>query len=246
MLTINLQNPAAVSAFVMSADFARREVANAVSAKWRLEHPDRVRASNDLYRSTRRVTFVPGPFLVRINLVPVRQVCVKCGAPKVMSEFNLRGDGLPQRICRECQKAASKLYYYSNPEKRFAYREKHRIIARASYARATPERKERIKQRRERWLQESPEVMHALRVQRRALELFAPGFCSAEQLKARFEFYGDRCAYCGAPAESADHVIALSRGGSNWPANIRPCCTPCNSSKRNKTLSVWKAERSTA
>lgn len=78
---------------------------------------------------------------------------------------------------------------------------------------------------------------------RRARKLAAPGVCTAEQLKARFEIYGNCCAYCGAPAEASDHVIALNRGGSNWPANIRPSCKSCNSSKGDKPLAVWKAEK---
>lgn len=71
----------------------------------------------------------------------------------------------------------------------------------------------------------------------------APGKITAANIKARFDFYGNKCAYCGGPAEAADHVIAVVRGGSNWPANIRPSCTSCNSSKGDKSLAVWKAEK---
>jgi len=51
-----------------------------------------------------------------------------------------------------------------------------------------------------------------------------------------------RCVYCGdtdAPL-CADHVVPLSRGGSNHPGNLVCCCIPCNSSKSDRLLSEWR------
>lgn len=59
----------------------------------------------------------------------------------------------------------------------------------------------------------------------------AGGHCSATAKVARWELYGSRCWVCHAPASHSDHVIALARGGGNWPANIRPACRRCNCSK---------------
>lgn len=49
------------------------------------------------------------------------------------------------------------------------------------------------------------------------------------------------CRYCCAQDEimCADHVIPLSRGGSNDPENLVAACMPCNSSKADKLLSEW-------
>lgn len=50
------------------------------------------------------------------------------------------------------------------------------------------------------------------------------------------------CIYCYAedvPLE-LDHVLPLSRGGSNHPLNLLPACKPCNCSKGSKTWSEWK------
>lgn len=70
------------------------------------------------------------------------------------------------------------------------------------------------------------------------------GAASVEDIEARLAFYGFHCAYCGiGKAECLDHVIPLSRGGSNWPANLRPACKSCNSEKRNRTLSEWRQFR---
>jgi len=54
------------------------------------------------------------------------------------------------------------------------------------------------------------------------------------------------CAYCGMKPDrlDPDHVIPLSRGGSNAIANLLPVCLPCNSDKRDLLLHEWDADRS--
>lgn len=55
---------------------------------------------------------------------------------------------------------------------------------------------------------------------------------------------GTRCAYCGGTDRvGTDHVVPLSRGGTNTPDNIVPCCLPCNSSKKDKLLSEWSGRQ---
>ena len=79
---------------------------------------------------------------------------------------------------------------------------------------------------------------------RRARKKGAKGCFTHEQVKARFHYYGNRCYYCGCDGKmTLDHRIPLSKGGTNWPANIVPACMSCNSSKRNKTekeFLTWK------
>jgi len=53
------------------------------------------------------------------------------------------------------------------------------------------------------------------------------------------------CRYCGCEGESAamwcvDHVVPLSRGGSNEPDNLVACCFPCNASKSDRLVSEWR------
>lgn len=59
----------------------------------------------------------------------------------------------------------------------------------------------------------------------------------------RFEY---RCAYCdiviiGLP--DPDHVVPVSRGGPNVVGNLLPSCRPCNSDKRDLSLSAWEIDR---
>ena len=44
-----------------------------------------------------------------------------------------------------------------------------------------------------------------------------------------------RCQYCGDRADSIDHVMPRSRGGSHVWENLAAACRPCNSRKRDRT-----------
>ena len=50
------------------------------------------------------------------------------------------------------------------------------------------------------------------------------------------------CHYCGDQNDRmcADHVVPLSRGGTNERDNLVCCCIPCNSSKADKLLCEWR------
>lgn len=48
---------------------------------------------------------------------------------------------------------------------------------------------------------------------------------------------GGRCQYCGAKAESIDHVRPRSRGGTHTWDNVVAACRPCNTKKRDRLLS---------
>jgi 5-methylcytosine-specific restriction endonuclease McrA len=45
-----------------------------------------------------------------------------------------------------------------------------------------------------------------------------------------------RCQYCGAKAESIDHVVPRSKGGPHAWDNVVAACRPCNAGKRDRLL----------
>lgn len=51
------------------------------------------------------------------------------------------------------------------------------------------------------------------------------------------------CYYCGCRIDenssSLDHIVPESRGGDNWPANLRLACRACNSTKSDRTPVEW-------
>ena len=77
------------------------------------------------------------------------------------------------------------------------------------------------------------------------VECARASWCNAERNRARYhhrdEVYardGHACVYCGARSDlTLDHVVPLSKGGSNELENLATACRPCNSSKGARVLS---------
>lgn len=46
---------------------------------------------------------------------------------------------------------------------------------------------------------------------------------------------GGKCAYCGGPGETVDHIFPQARGGKDEWMNTVCACTKCNGKKRNRT-----------
>jgi 5-methylcytosine-specific restriction endonuclease McrA len=53
------------------------------------------------------------------------------------------------------------------------------------------------------------------------------------------EAWGGQCAYCGATAQSLDHVIPRSQGGPTVRENCVPACLACNGSKGSREVLSW-------
>jgi 5-methylcytosine-specific restriction endonuclease McrA len=104
--------------------------------------------------------------------------------------------------------------------------------------------KERNRQRSFR--KNSPERHRALKLKRRALKVAAQGHHTAEQLKDLYRKQHGNCAICLIKLNGkydADHIVALSRGGSNFISNIQLLCAPCNRSKRDKDPIEYRQQR---
>jgi 5-methylcytosine-specific restriction endonuclease McrA len=80
---------------------------------------------------------------------------------------------------------------------------------------------------------------------RRARETGASGSYTWSEVTRVYLDLGSVCAYCHQPAPNfePDHVVPLSRGGSNSITNVVPSCPLCNSDKRDLSLSEWAADR---
>jgi 5-methylcytosine-specific restriction endonuclease McrA len=82
-----------------------------------------------------------------------------------------------------------------------------------------------------------PEINNAIKHRRRARELNCEGSYTAQEFIEKCKAFNQRCAYCGATKRlTPDHIIPLSRGGTNNIDNILPVCKKCNITKNAKTL----------
>lgn len=85
-----------------------------------------------------------------------------------------------------------------------------------------------------RWKLRDPEGYKAYKSVQKHQRRDAPGKFSKVQFQARWDYFAGLCYLCGAKADTIDHVIPLSRGGTNWPSNLRPACMDCNRRKYNR------------
>lgn len=71
------------------------------------------------------------------------------------------------------------------------------------------------------------------------------GVFSWEEWKAVCQRYGDRCLRCGDADVllTPDHIVPLSKGGTNWISNIQPLCLRCNQRKGTKTIDYRPLEQ---
>jgi len=157
----------------------------------------------------------------------------------------------PEEAREKARKDAAK-FRTKNPEKVLEtnrnWYAKNKEHAREAQHRRTEKWKTRNpngpKEAHKRWAKAHPEQykkIHQLAgIRRRCLNVNARGNFNSDQLDARIALFGSCCAYCGGPYQHLDHVISLSKGGTNWPANLRPACKTCNTRKNNGDWRKWK------
>ena len=195
---------------------------------------------------------------------PATKTCTKCGATKPLSDFHrdrTKPDGHRAR-CKACflaaQAARRRRLATSGPT--IARNEKwcpscRRTLPADAFhsARTSPDglayrcRSCAAEQSR-RWARENPDAKRAKDARRRARKAAATveDFSAADLATSWDERGLYACVYCGGPAEHADHVVPLSRGGAHVVGNLVPACAKCNTSKSARTLPEWRRDLWTA
>lgn len=86
------------------------------------------------------------------------------------------------------------------------------------------------------WAKANPEkaaLVHRIKRQRKR----AAGTLSTADWRSVLAAYGSACLCCGSDdPPTIDHVVPLSRGGSNTVDNVQPLCNGCNMRKATKTI----------
>lgn len=125
---------------------------------------------------------------------------------------------------------------------RKAYHEANRD-KRAADNRAWRERNgEHIKAVRDEWLAANPLKARIYAEKRRALKQASGGAYTTEQIEALAKRQKHKCAECKCSIRDKydiDHIMPLSKGGSNDIKNIQLLCEPCNQRKHNKHPLDW-------
>jgi 5-methylcytosine-specific restriction endonuclease McrA len=85
-----------------------------------------------------------------------------------------------------------------------------------------------------RYCKNNPDVIAHLKARRYAKEKNAKGSHTLEEWNRLKDSCGNVCVFCGSNEKlTKDHIIPLSKGGSDYIENIQPLCKSCNSKKHN-------------
>jgi 5-methylcytosine-specific restriction endonuclease McrA len=92
----------------------------------------------------------------------------------------------------------------------------------------------------------NPEVYRAGYQNRRARKLSAPGSYKASDVAEIKRQQKLKCACCKVSIKlkwHVDHIVPLSRGGTNFRRNLQLLCAPCNQAKYSKLPEIFMRER---
>ncbi len=131
-------------------------------------------------------------------------------------------------------RAAGRRRYASDPEQA-------RNKRRALYQKYPEREREKSKKYRK----SNPIKRRAAEAVRRTRKNNSVGRYTEKDVLKMLEQQDNKCRYCGDSIVNkyeVDHIVPLSRGGSNDLSNLVIACQPCNGSKHNKLISEWRPD----
>ena len=98
--------------------------------------------------------------------------------------------------------------------------------------------KEKIAQKAKKWREKNKEKSNFVKQQYKIRKRQAKGHFSFEEWEALKKKKDFTCMLCGKKEPEikleADHIVPLTKNGTNYISNIQPLCRSCNASKGNK------------
>lgn len=106
------------------------------------------------------------------------------------------------------------------------------------------ENKEKVALKNKKWKEKNRDKLNSYFHKRRALDIGAEGNFTDVDIKRIFHDQFGKCQGCNREFSETlkytiDHIIPLSKNGTNWPINIQLLCGSCNYSKGPKLMDEW-------
>lgn len=202
--------------------------------------------------------------IVQLNMFEGK-VCSRCKSFKLYLHFSKdrsKRNGYSS-LCKECRGLYNRKYWHDTIERRHEYRKEYvktnRDVLNQKKKEYYSKNSERIKtqvqsyrdahgeehRRRSReWSKRNPERTMVIRQRRRTLERNSDGSFTTQQWQALCVWFDNTCLKCRETTKlTPDHVIPLSRGGSNDISNIQPLCFLCNTRKHTRIIDYRDPDR---
>ncbi len=178
----------------------------------------------------------------------MNKICSKCKKKKKVTDFRsckgYKND--IYSICKECE------YEYQQNDERKEYRKRwvknNPSKIKKNHKKWREGNPEKIRENERKWRKENPEKNSVKCKNYKARKKGAEGSHTLKEWLDKKKEYNHRCVYCGIHEDALkkkykdkrwhklteDHVIPLSKSGSNYISNILPACISCNDKKSNK------------
>ena len=167
------------------------------------------------------------------------KACSTCGTTKPIAEFkrDVRKPDGHASICKACSQERCRGWRAKNNERTRKYnRSPQRVSserAREQHRAERPHDPVRRRAIQKAWEKANPDKVRVIWRNKRAKRQASIGRHTHNDVLRLLSMQRGRCAYCRTKLKRyhVDHIRALSRGGSNWPANLQLLCAACNMSK---------------
>ncbi len=164
------------------------------------------------------------------------------------------------RCCEECSKTRCRAFYHKNKQRRkqeySQWREKNKAKRKLYMDAWRLENKEHVQNYSETYKLQNAEAMKQVAKQYRVKHKDKVNTLNRNRYAFRKSVEGnhthddiiklrrdqrDKCNFCRVHFRETgfhvDHVIPISRGGTNWPTNLQLLCPDCNVRKSDKIIS---------
>lgn len=152
-----------------------------------------------------------------------------------------RRDGLCHR-CKQCAKEHRRKHYQEHHEHYRKYARIHAEQCNQHNRKYRLSHKEKVKCYNAQYRAKNYERVLAWNRRREALRRGAIGTYTIQQIQEQYERQKGACYYCKVKVGKKyhiDHVVPISRGGSNDISNLVISCPTCNLRKNDKLPHEW-------
>ncbi len=158
---------------------------------------------------------------IRTSKLRLLGLCLSCG--KFPTEYP------SHTLCKQCKsknKTYKKGYYNKNKKK-----------IQESQKRSMAKKPEAYKALKHKTYENNKDSWYRWGRERRDRKLKAEGSYTSDEWNKLLLSYDNKCLRCGSSERiEADHIIPLSKGGTDYITNIQPLCRTCNASKGTR---IW-------